>query len=277
MKNIHDVMGKIFKNSDLYHEFNKHRVMYFWPDIVGERLAKFSYLDKIEQGTLFVVVTNAPWMQQIKMQSSMIIQKVNKFYGKNIVNNIRFRTGPMKKKVELPDEEYDLGKEFPFEKAHIKEEYVRIIEGRLRNVKDEKLKESLKKLALSVMKRQAFLKKEGITLCPRCKMYKDKEEKICVSCRWKEYRKEIGNIKAYIKAQPDMNYVECNAKYNCKKEDFYLAKHEVMQKYRDLNNTKDPSLEVMYIFTMLYTGKPREKLSIDYVKSYSARYRRYYD
>lgn len=277
MKNIGDVMQKIFANSNIHNEFKKHQIIHYWPKIVGEKLAQFSYIDNIENKTLYVVVTNAPWMQQIKMQSNIILRRVNDFYGQEIVKIVRFKSGRMLPKIKLEEEHHDWDEKFPFSEAKVNPKFEEKLDERLKNMENLKLKNALKNLAINIVKREAFLKQAGIENCPICKTYKDKNEKVCTICRHKLYRKEIGRIKSYILQYPDNTYNELNAKYKCTKDDFYIAKNEVMQKYKTLNNCKEPSMEIMYMFTMLYTGKTREELTDDYVKSYTAKYRRYYD
>lgn len=74
MKPVNDIMKGILGNENLHDEFLIRRIMFYWKDIVGPRISKCSYIDKINNEILYLVVTNAPWMQQIKMQQQQIFK-----------------------------------------------------------------------------------------------------------------------------------------------------------------------------------------------------------
>jgi predicted nucleic acid-binding Zn ribbon protein len=62
-----------------------------WPDVVGEQIARVSTAERMENGILFVSVTNAPWRAELTMKRKSIIDKINARAGGKIVKEIRFR------------------------------------------------------------------------------------------------------------------------------------------------------------------------------------------
>lgn len=62
-----------------------------WPEIVGERIAKVTEAERIENGILFVKTATAPWRNELTMRRLEIMEKVNTAAGSRIVKEIRFR------------------------------------------------------------------------------------------------------------------------------------------------------------------------------------------
>ncbi len=62
-----------------------------WSEIVGPQIAKVTVAQRIEKGTLFVAVSSSPWRAELTMRRREMIEKINRFLGKKVVEDIRFR------------------------------------------------------------------------------------------------------------------------------------------------------------------------------------------
>jgi hypothetical protein len=90
-----DVLGNSLKRLELSSRLDEYGVWPIWNDVVGKTIAVNAQPEKIRNGTLFVKVTNAVWMQQLQFMKQMIAEKLNQRLKKEIVKNIFFVVGPI--------------------------------------------------------------------------------------------------------------------------------------------------------------------------------------
>jgi len=53
-------------------------------------LRKVARPKKVENGTLFLRVEDSVWRSELNMRKHLMIEKINKFYNKEIIKQIRF-------------------------------------------------------------------------------------------------------------------------------------------------------------------------------------------
>jgi predicted nucleic acid-binding Zn ribbon protein len=61
-----------------------------WPELVGKRLADITECTRVDQGTLFVRVSSAPWRQEISFMKHHLVSKIHKETGCMSINDIVF-------------------------------------------------------------------------------------------------------------------------------------------------------------------------------------------
>jgi predicted nucleic acid-binding Zn ribbon protein len=69
----------------------QYGVITSWEEIVGEQIARVAAPQRIDNGTLYVTVSTAPWRAELSMRRREIIQKVNQHAGAEVIRDIRFR------------------------------------------------------------------------------------------------------------------------------------------------------------------------------------------
>jgi predicted nucleic acid-binding Zn ribbon protein len=74
---------------------NARVVWTFWDRIVGENLARNAQPAAFKQRTLVVHVSGSVWLQELHFQKQELIQKLNKAAGGRVVDDIRFKIGPL--------------------------------------------------------------------------------------------------------------------------------------------------------------------------------------
>lgn len=97
-KNPHhlaDVLHQVLRSLGLEPRIRQHGILAHWEDFVGKEIARRTRPTAIEQGTLFVVVENAIWMQELHMLKDQIKDQINKKLGSEEVKKIHLRIGPM--------------------------------------------------------------------------------------------------------------------------------------------------------------------------------------
>lgn len=116
-----------------------------WEDIVGKKLYGHTKIIDVKNGSLIVVVDHPGWLQMVKFKEKMIIKKVQRNFPQLAVKSIRISVMEECFQVEKKIEE-------KAEKAEKKEN----IEENLKefeNIRDEQLRSILKRLYMSIIKK----------------------------------------------------------------------------------------------------------------------------
>jgi predicted nucleic acid-binding Zn ribbon protein len=69
----------------------QYDVLASWESIVGQRIARVTEAQRMDNGILYVGVTTAPWRAELSMMRRDIVKKINSRIGTKIVKDIRFR------------------------------------------------------------------------------------------------------------------------------------------------------------------------------------------
>ena len=88
---INTALGDLFGGLGIKKTLREYTVITSWGELVGERIAKVTQAQRVENGTLFVTVANAPWRAELTMRRFEIVEKINTAIGKQIIKEIRFR------------------------------------------------------------------------------------------------------------------------------------------------------------------------------------------
>jgi hypothetical protein len=75
------------------HRWNEYRVWDVWEEAVGEALARKAYPTKIQNGKLFVTVSNSAMMQELQFAKAMLRERLNKKLGAVVVRDVMFVIG----------------------------------------------------------------------------------------------------------------------------------------------------------------------------------------
>jgi predicted nucleic acid-binding Zn ribbon protein len=106
MKRMREKMGKpaplgtilqqAMKASRIDVDLDAHRLWQQWEDVVGTTIAQNARPEAIKGKLLLVNVSSAPWMQQLQFLKPELIARLNENLGKEVVEEIRFRIGPLR-------------------------------------------------------------------------------------------------------------------------------------------------------------------------------------
>ena len=92
---IGSVINKVLKTHR--HEFDEDlaQVWSLWDSAVGEAIAKNTRPAAIKGKLLLVNVVSSTWMHELKFFKKDIIKKINEALGKSLVEEIKFKIGPV--------------------------------------------------------------------------------------------------------------------------------------------------------------------------------------
>ena len=66
-----------------------------WDDVVGETIAKNARPAAFKGKLLLVEVSSSTWMHQLQFLKTDIIEKINDAFGKEMVDEIKFKIGTL--------------------------------------------------------------------------------------------------------------------------------------------------------------------------------------
>ncbi|MCD6501201.1 DUF721 domain-containing protein [bacterium] len=85
---ISSIIRRILSKSGLDKEIKKSEIFGQWPEIVGKKIASKAELVAIEQGILFVQVSDSSWRNELSLMEGIIIAKINETFDEERVSRI---------------------------------------------------------------------------------------------------------------------------------------------------------------------------------------------
>ena len=145
MEKLGEILDKSLKRLDLSPRLDEYGVWPIWNDIVGATIARNAQPEKIRNGTLFVKVSGATWMQELQYMKEMISQKLNQSLGREVVKNIFFFVGKLdaeavKSKSQGPSPSPPSSPSSPAPPQ------LKFAEEHLRSIKDPEIRRALRRL-----------------------------------------------------------------------------------------------------------------------------------
>lgn len=142
MERLAKILLKVAEQWGLQRHFPRSELFAKWEEIAGPDLAKRCWPSSIRKGILTVRVINSMWMQEIQFFKEEILKRIRLLPRHEQIRDLRFTTRggvPPHKKGAHADAVYFLTRALdPEEELWI--------QGRLENIKDLKVKASLRRI-----------------------------------------------------------------------------------------------------------------------------------
>jgi predicted nucleic acid-binding Zn ribbon protein len=87
-KHIAEIMQQFFKEHNWGQRIEGYNLLDCWVDILPPKIALNTKPIKIQNDTLFLMVKNNIWAQEITLRKGEIINTINKKIGKILITNI---------------------------------------------------------------------------------------------------------------------------------------------------------------------------------------------
>ena len=91
MQHIQAAIKNFLKKSGLNSGVEQQKALKLWGEIVGDSISKNTEPMSIKNGTMIIKTTNPVWKQELQIQKTEIIKKLNYRLKKNIIKEIRFK------------------------------------------------------------------------------------------------------------------------------------------------------------------------------------------
>lgn len=169
------MIRQFFERNGLGQEFREQEPLLFWPRVAGEPLARLTEPLRVNQGVLYIEVSNHVIAQELSLMKDVYVKKINELLGEARVQDIRFRVGtaPLARPTPPPD---DKGTQLSLLE---REEMERILD----ELEDPQLRPAfaglMQALAVADRARQA----QGGHRCAVCGVHFTGEGQLCFNCR----------------------------------------------------------------------------------------------
>ena len=91
MQHIQIAIQSFLKKSGLNSGVEQQKALKLWGEIVGNKISKNTEPESVKNGVLVIKTINSVWKQELQIQKTEIIEKLNKRLKKNIIKEIRFK------------------------------------------------------------------------------------------------------------------------------------------------------------------------------------------
>jgi predicted nucleic acid-binding Zn ribbon protein len=135
---IRSVLENTLKSLEMDVPLKSYSILGAWSEIVGATVAAHSQPRSIRNGILFIEVTHSTWMQQLQFLKPTLLEKVNNFLGKPLIQDIRFKLGRILPSTPSPP------KTDPCRQEDIGEETRKRIETLIQKIEDGEVRKALK-------------------------------------------------------------------------------------------------------------------------------------
>ena len=106
---VADVLAEVFKRGGMRRGVKRAEAVLLWPQVVGANVAKFTTARSVQDGTLFVEVTDSETAMHLSFQRQKFLNVYQAKFGVKDIKEVRFRVGrpsvpdaPREKRPEAP-------------------------------------------------------------------------------------------------------------------------------------------------------------------------------
>ncbi len=145
MELIKDVLERVINSLELSAPLLAQKAVEIWDEIVGIRIKRNTFPEKVKNGILYVYVINSIWAQELHLMKMDILDAINKKLGKELIKDIIFRVG----EIPAPKPEIKRKRDPEFF-SWMKEEAERIAS----HVDDPLLRDSIIRAYISYLKKK---------------------------------------------------------------------------------------------------------------------------
>ncbi len=89
MNTLGQALKKLLRDLEIENQVYQFQAINFWPQIVGDKIARVTKAEKVEHQILFVKVSNDSWRNELFYLKREIIEKLNAKIGQKIIKDIR--------------------------------------------------------------------------------------------------------------------------------------------------------------------------------------------
>lgn len=247
-----------------------------WPKLIGEDMAKYSYLRAVEHGLAQVTVLNSVYKNYMFLYRAQLVQRMNEFLGRSVIKDVRFTTG--RKQVDKGASGKEANHDARFKGVPLEEIPLstKVKEKMVEAVKTapEPLREKLRVLREAREKQQIYLKGKGFTTCPTCGRWLRPKEKNCFFCAMKKRQEEKTKIVRLLEQAPWLVVEEVQAMMACDALLYAEAKREMIYTLLDKIYRQQDTEEEAMRFAFLVTKKKPVEMTDAFIHNLTNKYRR---
>ena len=258
--------------------FYEHYAVFHWPQIVGEAVARHVKALYIERQKLYLFSYLPVWSNNVMMMQYDIIDKINRYVGRELVKEIGFKNC-----VDMAAEErsaYSIGGGRPsmarkeIRDTSLSPDDMKLADGVGRGIADGCLASSLRRLGIKRLKMRNWRDKNNYHVCPGCGAWCQDADEYCPSCKREHLAEAKAKIRRLLRDMPWARYAEIKKYVDCTPYMVNVERACLVQRLAAKVSFDDADSIEAKTLVMLYRSLPPEQLNREAVRRslYSLRY-----
>jgi len=152
-----------------------------WGDCVGRQIAQHAYVERVRQGTLYVVTDSPVWSQELSYLKPKIIDEVNSRLDEPVVTEIRFRT-----QAKSQARESTRTPLYPWNRhidsVNLSDSHHETVASCTDHLRNRELQATLRSWAERMLKLREWDKRHPVRYCVECNKHFRSHRKRCPMC-----------------------------------------------------------------------------------------------
>ena len=247
------MLGKTKIQEDRFH---LEQLRQTWPEIVGKVVASHSVPDRLSRKRLTLRVNNSGWSQELYLQKTLLLEKINGALGGEVVKDLLFAAGgrypKVLKKVSTAKQETQI----ELTEAEQKEAL-----AACPVLTDAALAAQAREFFLGRARQQKRWRQEGVKQCSRCGAFLTGDGELCPFCKRELEQAERTKLARLLSKQPWLSEAEAGQQTGCSTY-LYISVKESLKSFYNLKVRQENATEAEKNLAVCLTySRPPEKIT----------------
>lgn len=90
-RQIGDLITQLLQADGIEDKFNEQQAAALWPQVVGNGVNRYTVNRRVSNGVMYVTISSAALRNELMMNRSAIVKRLNEFLGHEVIHDIVFR------------------------------------------------------------------------------------------------------------------------------------------------------------------------------------------
>jgi len=195
-------------------KYYMHWVLWHWPDIVGEFIARNTEVQGIRKDVLYLYSDNAALRNELQMMMPQIVQQVNNFAGQKMITKVVFgkrwdkadTEGLEEIRLAQQEKEENLGaqrRKVPLSPVEMQQ-----AEQLAAQASDAEIGTAAGNVYRKYLQMQKLRQQSNWQKCPECGRLMEPESRLCPECSRREREQVTAAVRQVLRDMPWARYKE---------------------------------------------------------------------
>ncbi|GIV16028.1 MAG: hypothetical protein KatS3mg022_1463 [Armatimonadota bacterium] len=177
---LRDILDETVDALGLRERLRAFRALLNWEEIVGKTVAAAAQPEALKEGKVFVAVKSNAWIQELRFQQHIILQRLNEYAGAPIFTELIFRVKPRSRKAPVSGTRPDVS---PVVEPEIDAATIARLHALTEPITDVELRAKVTEYLVAHHRLTQIRKQQGWLECSRCGCYHPGKSSECPFCR----------------------------------------------------------------------------------------------
>lgn len=176
---LRDVLDQTLDEMGWRERLQAFRALLHWEEVVGKTVAAAAHPEELKGGKVFVAVKSSAWLQELRFQQQLILQRLNEYAGAPIFTELVFRVKPRRRRAPEPEEPSPE----PVVEPEIDAETIARLHALTEPIEDAELRAKVTEYLVAFHRLTLVRRAQGWRECVRCGCVHPGEQPECAFCR----------------------------------------------------------------------------------------------